>query len=464
MNDEKKHNRPQTLAWMLVVVSTALLVSFTLGAATYRHISQGGEKLPMFVKTGVGWLAAFPGLLKQAAREVKNEIEGRPIALLISKDNPDTKHFQHQFPAASDAGYLLLSALSTGDHSSTIRLIRLADGEVLAKWVPDWSHIHENTSHHRWGIKGNQAALRATHPLLLRDGSLIFNIGRGLVRQPLCNPKPSWVLNYPHHHSVELSNNGNSIWVPSVTEQFAVNNKALAAKLRDDSLAEVSLDGKVIRNLSFSAILANNNLTGHLLGSTGLLQNDDPIHINQITPAPNDGSFWKKDDLLISARHLSTVYLYRPSTGKIIWYQQGPWLNQHSARFFKKNAITVFGNDVYGAPLKHPFVYASQHNQAYLHNFETGNTTSLHADALAELKPITATEGRLQVLDDSSLFIEETNNGRLFKIDATGKLEWAYVNTYDEEYVGALGWSRYLTKQELEKTVSLEQLRCPSSK
>jgi outer membrane protein assembly factor BamB len=201
-------------------------------------------------------------------------------------------------------------------------------------------------------------------------------------------------------------------------------------------------------------------MTAHMLGSTGFAYSVDPIHINQITPALSNGPYWQRGDLLISSRHTSTVYLYRPSTGKIIWHQQGPWLNQHSAQFYNDHGIAVFGNDVYAGKLLSTFIYKEGHNQIYLYDFKTKHTNKPQSDALSRLKPMTITEGRSRVLEDKSIFIEETNNGRLLKLNPSGKLMWSYINTYDKNYLGVVSWSRYLTHKELHATINVSSMKC----
>jgi outer membrane protein assembly factor BamB len=267
-------------------------------------------------------------------------------------------------------------------------------------------------------------------------------------------------MDYPYHHSIELSPTGKSIWVPSVTEFFATENPTLKKQLRDDSLSEVSLEGRVLQNLSFSKILVENNMIAHMLGSTGETYNSDPIHINQITPALSNGPYWQRGDLLISARHTSTVYLYRPTTGKFIWHQQGPWLNQHSSHFVNDHEIAIFGNDVYGKKMQTPYIYKKEHNQIYLYNFKTKQTNKPQADALSSIKPMTSYEGRVRVLEDGSIFIEETNNARIFKLNPLGQLMWSYINTYDKNHLGAISWSRYLTYEELHATINVSSMKC----
>lgn len=248
-------------AWLPITIATALALAFTLGAIMFRHVSLGGEKFPEPFKSAITALAQSPSLVEQATLTLRDAITGRPSPLLIAKEGVVQPDWKHQFPALGDDGYLLLSGLSAQEGQSIIQLIRISDGHVMAKWVPDWSYIHSRMGEHRWAPLGSANAYRAFHPLLLNDGSLIFHTGTGLVRQPLCSRTPSWILSYPYHHSIELSQNGHSVWVSSVTEEFSVKHPALKYKLRDDSLAEVSLDGHVIQNLSFSKILTGNNLT-----------------------------------------------------------------------------------------------------------------------------------------------------------------------------------------------------------
>ncbi len=225
-------------------------------------------------------------------------------------------------------------------------------------------------------------------------------------------------------------------------------------------MAEVSLDGKVLKNLSFSKILSENNLIAHSLGTTSSIKNLDPIHINQITPAQTDSLYWKKDDLLISSRHLSTIYLYRPSTGRIIWHKQGPWLNQHSVHFINDHSIAVFSNHVYGAKLKEQFIFADQINRVYIYDFAHPEVEAVQLENLNKFKPKTITEGRTRFLQDESLFIEETNNARIFKFDSHGNLQWSYINYFDEKYLGALGWSRYLSKTDMNERLAIGISKC----
>ena len=460
MNLSKVNARLLFALWLCSVSLIALLGAFSIGAAMFRHIQAGGDKIPEPLEIVVTTLAEAPSLLKQAFTELRDVVTGRPSALLIPKDQVVKPGWKHQFPAPDDDGYLLLSGVSPEEKQSIIRLIRIEDGHVIAKWVPDWDYIHSQIKHHRFAPKGNSKAYRAFHPLLLNDGSLIFNTGGSLVRLPLCSSKPSWVLSYPYHHSIELSAKGDSVWVPSVTEEFFVDNQILKHRLRDDSLAEVSLDGKVLQNISFSKTLANNQLMAQMIGATGTILNADPIHINQITVATTKSSYWNEGDLLISSRHLSSIYIYRPYTNQVIWHQQGPWLNQHSAHFANNHQIVVFSNHVYGAKLKEQFIFKDKTNRIYLHDFNDSKTNELFLEIVQKLNPTTTHEGRVQLLKNNSMFIEETNNSRIFKIDPDGNLQWSYINCFDEKNLGNITWSRYLSRDEIKTLINTSSLSC----
>jgi hypothetical protein len=181
---------------------------------------------------------------------------------------------------------------------------------------------------------------------------------------------------------------------------------------------------------------------------SGQLLQTDPIHLNEIRVARRDSPYWKRGDMLLSARHLSTVFLFRPSTRKILWYKTGPWLNQHSVDFVGDHRISVFDNNVYGgAPKDQPFLREGDINRVYVYDFATGELSEPFAELLAKAKPVTLSEGRSRILPDGGLFLEESNFGRILRF-SSDRLMWSLVNDYDKDHVGVLNWSRYLTAEE----------------
>ena len=426
------------VVWTVTVIVTAWLVGQAMKGTPALSSSQADLVLAV---------ADFPGLARRAVREVAGRFLGDPTTLLVARAVAEQPQWSRTFPAAGDPGYLLFSGVDPASRHSAVQLIRIADGAVMARWNPDWRALHAQATEKKWGPRFVASDMRALHPLLLDDGSIVFNTEASMVRLQACEARPMWVLDTVMHHSVEKALD-ESVWAPSVSEEAFPQNAWLHDRLRPDSLARVSLDGRLLENRSFATILEENGLRAMLLGTSGGQVNEDPIHLNQISVAPSDGRHWQRGDLLVSARHLSAVFLYRPSTGRILWHRQGPWMNQHSAAFVDDHRISVFDNDVFGgAPDSDPFVSPGEINRVIVYDFDTNATSEPFASLLAEAKPVTLTEGRAQLLADGGLFIEESNFGRHLRF-TSDRLLWSRVNDYDKDRIGIVSWSRYLTAEE----------------
>jgi len=405
-------------------------------------------------------IASFPGLVRESVRQALSASGSDPYPLLMDRQETEQPNWIRRFPAQEDSGYLLFSGVDPGARHSVVKLIRISDGATVAKWDPDWAGIYQKITDKKFVPKGTPFESRAVHPILLADGDIVFNNGNFMARMGACDRQPVWVLDEVMHHSNELAAT-DSIWAPSVSGDGLSDNPWLRDRVRDDALARVSLGGQLLERQSFARILRDNGLQAMLLGTFGLHLNVDPIHLNQISVAPRDAKYWNRGDLLISARHLSTIFLYRPSTGKILWYQTGPWMNQHSVDFVDDHRISVFSNNVVSAiPKEHAFMSKEETNRVFLYDFEKGSVSEPYAKLLAEARPLTITEGRAQVLADGGLFIEETNYGRHLRF-SRDRLLWSRVNDYDEKRIGMVSWSRYLTADEAKQPLeALAKRKC----
>jgi hypothetical protein len=205
-----------------------------------------------------------------------------------------------------------------------------------------------------------------------------------------------------------------------------------------------------------------------LFGQSDKRRYEEPIHLNDIQPAVADGDFWKKGDLLISARNMSTIFLFRPSTNTILWYKTGPWIHQHDVNFIDSHRISVFGNDdlvfgnyvSMGLPLEGVFLNERKTNEFYVYDFKTNSIATPFTSLLAENDVRTLTQGRASMGNDSSLFVEETDRGRLLRF-LNGRLLWSRVNWYDKSRIGNLSWSRYESPADVDQFIKLTtQTRC----
>ena len=84
--------------------------------------------------------------------------------------------------------------------------------------------------------------------------------------------------------------------------------------------------GKIIEERSLAQILIDNGYIGLLFGT---IWQEDRIHLNDAEYIKETDGFVQRGDIMMSARNISTVLLYRPSENRIVWLKTGPFLNQH---------------------------------------------------------------------------------------------------------------------------------------
>lgn len=439
--------------WLAAVFLLILVVAMLLTAWVVGNAHQGATRLSKEQARIILLIADVPAIARTTLQEFLHPEEAKVSPQLLNRKDVELPEWTRHFPEPKDSGYLLFSGMDPDAKQAIVKLIRIANGETVASWKPDWIAINEQISNKVHGVKGSPDNLRAMHPLLLQDGGIIFNTDNSLVRQSVCSVKPVWVLDEVMHHSNEMDESGMALWVSSVAQDGFPDNSWLRDKIRDDALAHVSLDGQLLERRSLVAILRENGLEAKLLATSGFNVFDDPIHLNQIKVARQDTRYWQKGDLLLSVRHLSMVFLYRPSTNKIIWHKTGPWMNQHSVDFIDDHRISVFNNNVVGGPAldrkegQHLFLNADEINQVMVYDFDSNQVTQPFSALLAASRPRTLTEGRSRLLPDGGLYLEETNNGRQLRFTKDNLL-WSRVNDYDDKRIGLVSWSRYLTAEE----------------
>ncbi len=337
-----------------------------------------------------------------------------------------------QYTKNKVSGYLLVSTISSSNQLAEIQLLDLQKHQVIQKWQPE---IDQLTLKHI-----SKFNLRLTHPILFKNDLLA--VGDGILYR--INPKSQvvWQNDGNFHHSIELDSE-NALWVCGTLNRSAEGN-TFQSNIWDDGIFKIDpKSGKTIFKKSIYEILIANGRKNILFNSGPLTE--DLIHLNDIQPALSTTKYWEKGDLLISMRNRSTIFLYRPSTNKIIWLKTGPWNFQHDCDFIGDTQIGVFGNDV--TDLKGKSILINGHNNQYIYDFESDQVSTPYTKMFQKGKIKTLTEGRSRILPDGQLFVEETNYGRILFGDTNG-VKGIYVNRLDKEHIGALGWSRYYTTEE----------------
>ena len=406
-------------------------------------------------------IADFPSLVRKTFTEIGR---GDQSPLLVDNRFPQIDGFKKdgkvQQGAVTDEGYLLLSAYDHNKGQSTVKLMRISDAKVLHEWTPDIRKLKEkqNTkSGFFFPTDLRPSDYRMIHPLLLDDGGIVFKYRGPLFKVNACS-QIEWVIDGVFHHSIEPGTDGN-FWVSSVIEP-SLYDKVKFVGYRDDAIAKVSPDGKVLLIKSVSEILEENGYRGLLFGA-GLYDND-AIHLNDIQQATYSTSYWEKGDLLLSLRNRSAVLLYRPGTNKIIWMKTGPWLNQHDVDFVGQSKISIFGNDVLRTPVGSTLV--DTHNNIYLVDIADGSVSTPYSEALQTTDVRTLHQGEQEILENGDVYIEETDYARILRLSPKTPV-WEFTVKVDDKTLAMLNWSRYLTKSQVNSIMPvLQGAKCVQKK
>jgi hypothetical protein len=351
--------------------------------------------------------------------------------------------------ADSDEELIFLSGFF--DETNQLRLIQ-RNGTVVARWPASFSEIFPDTSHLMnppktdWNIDIHGA-------LALPDGSVVFNFERGgLVKLDRCG-SIVWTLARESHHSVELAEGG-GFWVPGkrfYSKESESPFPPFETPFYEDTIMRVSEDGEVLTEISVPKLFYDNGLealltaTGHWFRSK-MHWDHEILHLNKIeeltSAIANDFPMFDAGDLAISIRELNLVMVINPHTGKIKWWQIGPWLRQHDPEFIPNGKIIVFNNNIYPTSLKK----VSDGNSLLISNIvEFDFASDEHRIIYGGKKGqelLTKIRGKHELTRNGGLLVTEFGSGRVFETDATGHIIWEYINRYDSDEVAEVSEAR----------------------
>ena len=295
-----------------------------------------------------------------------------------------------------------------------------------------------------------------THPIIEDDGSVVFHgMDSPLMKMNACG-EILWATPGIYHHAIEKDADGN-YWTSARMQPSTV--KYTAPDFADDAIAKISSDGELLFIKSVAQILIENDLA-HVVYTADVYL-EDPIHLNDVQPALEDGPYWKRGDVFLSLRNQSTILQYRPSTNKVIWLKRGPWIAQHDVDFLNDREISVFDN--HSAVWPGGELVIGQ-NDVPIYNFATDDVRSEYAAGFEKNKIRTTTDGLQRILPNGDLFVEEQNYGRLLTMSKAGDLRWTYVNRGDDNRVYYVQWGRYLTASEAAAPkAALAASSCPAT-
>jgi len=319
------------------------------------------------------------------------------------------------------------------------------NGKTVHQWDIDWFKMWPNPDHLPKNIVPKAKPGTNIHgAVVMENGDLVFNFeSKGLVRLDL-NGEVVWRLPYLTHHSVHQHDDGN-LWVSGTRYQTEKVDRLpnLIPPFNDETVLEVSPEGKILREWHVADILRQNGYDGLLYmgtlnnentrikGDNRLLGKTDILHLNDIEPFPatmKSGVF-EPGDVMVSLRNINTVFVFNTKSEEIKFISTGEFVRQHDPDFIDGNTISVFDNNNSSEPeQKSKIVIVSAKDNSHKEFFAGSQ----------ENKFYTRVMGKHQWQPNGNLLITESMSGRGFEVDPQGNLVWEYINFVEPGIVGVV--------------------------
>ncbi|MBL8726189.1 MAG: aryl-sulfate sulfotransferase [Planctomycetes bacterium] len=313
------------------------------------------------------------------------------------------------------------------------------DGKQLHRWSIDWFQLWPDASHVPERLRPQSRP--GTHidgAVLLEDGDLVFHFEHlGMMRLD-AQGQVVWRLPYQTHHSITRGDDGN-LWVCGQKEHTVALPEfpSLLPPFVEDTILEVSPEGRILREWSVPGLLRQNGREGLLcLANTdnfSTAESGDVTHLNHVEPFPARlpaGEFGP-GSVLVSLRNVNTVFVFDSRSGRMQFVSTGQFVRQHDPHFLDGNTISVFDNHVLGPADPHP-----QSRILLLHAPDQAVKT--YFAGTPEQPFFTPILGRHQWLPNGHLLITDSCNGRAFELDRNLQVVWWYIHYVGEGVVGAV--------------------------
>lgn len=428
--------------WLVALLLIVILVLTVLFGAVVRNAALGHSRF--------GWIGEAAFEVSSFPAQLEDVLSfGHPSnAMLVYQGNrfegKKGWNLTPEAPGDLPDGYLLHSHYDGNLSRHVVELFDFQKGEVVHRIVMDPDTLYDGANK-KSGIRRlthwNAINFRAIHPLPLANGDMIIKDHTApLWRINACGQPQFRLENDLYHHSTERADDG-LIWVSTYMEPSPV--EGAPSNLYDPGIVAITEDGDIVYEESLTKIMLEAGL-GYLMFDN-IVEDADPLHLNDIQPVNADGPFWKKGDLFLSLRHISTIMLFRPSTKEIIWMKTGPWTAQHDVDIIDDHTIGVFNNNMLNINGR-PFVDGT--SEVLFYDFAEDRTYSPFKAQFEAYDIRTETEGLFTYLPEGHLLVEEADAGRFLVFSPEGKLVAEHVNRSDRGSINLQGWSRFIARDE----------------
>jgi len=357
-------------------------------------------------------------------------------------------------------GFLIFSGYSDEHKQNIIFLYDLNKKKYLWKWVPNAAEILKNEPLFETGkekyqlnigwnaddINYSTKVFQPRHPLLMKDGSIIFHPGGGapLVKLSSCS-QIEWINYGFFHHSIEKIDETKII--ATLTTKINKNNN-IGKFFKDDGYAIIDAEnGNVLKEESIISILRDNDFE-HLVFGRPFANNI--IHLNDSQPILESDEFVNEGDIIFSSRHLSTIFLYRPSTNKIIWLRSGPWLAQHDIDYLGNGVFSLFGNNNYLNRPGHKInknKNSENSSKLYFYDKKNETITTPFEISMNNKKFNRTSSGTQRVVNKNYLFLDIDES--LYFMDKN-EVIWDFNKYVGKSNQSLFRWSRFFQNHEID--------------
>ena len=337
-----------------------------------------------------------------------------------------------------DKGLTLVTKMAA-DHSISAEIIDLK-GKTVHKWDIDWFEMWPNPQHLPDSmIPQEKPGTHINGAVVMENGDLVFNFEKdGLIRIDITG-EVVWRLPYQTHHSLHKHDDGN-LWVcgQKYHTQRSSRLPHLLPPFSEETILEVTPEGKILREWSVADILRKNGYTGLLyLGtlndkSTEVKGNTNILHLNDVEPFSSklQEGFFKQGDVMVSLRNINTVFVFNAETEEIKFIAIGQFVRQHDPDFIDGNTFSVFDNNnniVFEPELRKSRILIVSAKE---------KTSKVFFEGSLEKPFFTEIMGKHQWQPNGNLLITESMAGRGFEINQQGEIVWQYINYVDQGVVG----------------------------
>ena len=421
--------------WFYILTLVLGIIFLALFGSVVRHVVKGGTMTGQIGIIALN-ISKFPGKFINLLNSY--DLDPNPQIFETNQEFVLKIHNEELFKN-NENGFLLISSYNL-DIGPSVQLYSLKEQKYLYSWKPPLKQIHKESPNYIDGLNIKRF-YRTMHPVLFDNGDLIFHSGGGpLVRIDKCS-NLKWIVNgFYHHSNVKLDDN--------LYSAITIDQDKPGEYLNDAISIVNTNNGKVKKNIEIFDILLEylyDDLS--LMYGIGEFERD-LFHLNSIYPIKENDNFFRKNDLVVSLRNLSTILVYRQSTNQIVWMKTGPWINQHDAQYLGNGVFSVFSNNNVRGLEPKDFLYL-KNSDVIIYDMKDNTFKRPFSKYLKNAKM--RSSGLVRMLNDENAIIQLNNIGEIIRVNPTDKI-WTYQNYLGANKKGMINWSKYFKEKEIDLT------------